>query len=86
MHQPHGWQMVEQELARTSQNDLILRLDESERRKSLILGTLAEGLVLQDAEGRIESWNPAAERVLGLTADELSGRTIVALAEWKPPA
>ena len=67
--------MVEQELARTSQNDLILRLDESERRKSLILGTLAEGLVLQDAEGRIESWNPAAERVLGLTADELSGRT-----------
>ena len=67
--------MVEEELARTSQNDLIVRLDESERRKSLILGTLAEGLVLQDADGKIESWNPAAERVLGLTADELSGRT-----------
>ena len=31
--------------------------------------------MLQAADGSIVEWNPAAERVLGLTADELAGRT-----------
>ena len=66
--------MVEMELARATQEELLARLGESERHKSLILDTLAEGLVVQGPDGGIQSWNPAAEQVLGLTADELSGR------------
>lgn len=33
------------------------------------------GFVLQGRDGRILQWNPAAERILGLTANELGGRT-----------
>jgi diguanylate cyclase (GGDEF)-like protein/PAS domain S-box-containing protein len=40
-----------------------------------IIDSLAEGVVVQDHEGRIVSWNQSAERVLGMTADEMSGRT-----------
>ena len=67
--------IVEQELAHDAQRSLLVQLDESESRKALILDTLAEGLVFQDIDGRILNWNPAAERVLGLSADELGGRT-----------
>lgn len=40
-----------------------------------ILDALHEGVVLQDAAGQIIAANPAAERTLGLTADQLYGRT-----------
>lgn len=69
--------MVEEEFQRSSERALLVRLDESEQRKSLILETLTEGLVFQDGDGCILSWNPAAERVLGLSAEELSGRTSI---------
>ena len=69
--------MVEEEFERSSERALLVRLDESEQRKSLILETLTEGLVFQDRDGNILSWNPAAERVLGLSAGELSGRTSI---------
>ena len=69
--------MVEEEFERSSERALLVRLDESEQRKSLILETLTEGLVFQDGDGSILSWNPAAERVLGLSAEELSGRTSI---------
>lgn len=67
--------LAEQELGRSSDRELFRQLDTSEQRRSLILETLTEGLVFQAADGRILDWNPAAERVLGLTGDELSGRT-----------
>ena len=50
-------------------------LRESEARSRTILGALHEGVVLQDAEGRIIEANQAAERLLGLTADQLRGVT-----------
>jgi len=37
--------------------------------------TLAHGVVYQSADGQITSANPAAERILGLTLDQMSGRT-----------
>lgn len=37
--------------------------------------TMAQGVVYQDAEGRIVSSNPAAERMLGLSKEELLQRT-----------
>jgi diguanylate cyclase len=67
--------LVEEELARHDQRDLLVELEIKESQKALILDTMSEGLVLQESNGRIIEWNPAAERLLGLSADELSGRS-----------
>lgn len=67
--------LAEVELARTSERDLLLRVDGSERHKSIIFDTVSEGIVYQDRDGRIVSWNPAAEAVLGLSSAELGGLT-----------
>ena len=47
----------------------------SEAALQLLLEAMIEGVVIQDAEGRIVSCNPAAERILGLTLDQMTGRT-----------
>ncbi len=47
----------------------------SREQLATIFASMAEGLVLQDASGRIMNCNPAAERILGLPLDQLSGRT-----------
>lgn len=44
------------------------------RRYALVVDSLQEGLVLQDAQGRILTSNPAAEHILGLSRDALSQR------------
>ncbi len=49
----------------------------SERRYATVLATLAEGIVVQDSEGQIITCNASAERILGLTADEMLGRRSV---------
>ncbi len=50
-------------------------LRESERRYRTLVTGMASGLVLQSRDGSIVDCNPAAERLLGLTADEMRGRT-----------
>jgi PAS domain S-box-containing protein len=47
----------------------------SEQSHRVILDGLAEGVVVQDAEGRIVTSNPAARAILGLNVDELTGKT-----------
>lgn len=47
----------------------------SEARTRAVIDAMAEGVVVQDKAGRIISCNASAERVLGLTADQLFGRT-----------
>lgn len=47
-----------------------------------ILETMAEGLVIQNEQGVIESFNPAALNLLGLSEDQLRGRTSMD-TEWK---
>ncbi len=42
---------------------------------SIILETMLEGVVIQNAAGEIIQYNQAALRMLGLTADQLLGRT-----------
>jgi diguanylate cyclase (GGDEF)-like protein/PAS domain S-box-containing protein len=51
------------------------QLERSEHNKALILNAMTEGLILQDPNGRILEWNPAAERLLGLSGEQLSERT-----------
>jgi PAS domain S-box-containing protein len=47
----------------------------SEDRHRTLFETMAQGVVYQDSNGRITSANPAAERILGLTLDQMLGRT-----------
>ena len=49
------------------------RLRESEQRLRALFGSMGDGVVVQDVEGRVVLANPAAARILGLTLDELLG-------------
>ncbi len=50
-------------------------LRESETRLKNVFRSMAEGLVLQDATGAIVEANESAERILGLTREQVLGRT-----------
>ncbi|MCP4396028.1 MAG: response regulator [bacterium] len=50
-------------------------LQKSEEKHRTLFETMALGVVYQDARGNIISANPAAERILGLTLDQMQGRT-----------
>jgi len=47
-----------------------------------ILSSMAEGIVGLDADGRVSFVNPAAERILGVTAHDILARE---LSDWEPP-
>ena len=51
------------------------RLRESEARLQALFDAMSDGVAEQDRTGAIISCNPAAERILGLTRDQLMGRT-----------
>jgi diguanylate cyclase (GGDEF)-like protein/PAS domain S-box-containing protein len=69
--------LVEREFELRDASVAAQQLRASERSKALILHTLAEGLVLQDRDGGIVEWNPAAAQILGVTGDQLAGPTSV---------
>ncbi|MCL5035898.1 MAG: PAS domain S-box protein [Chloroflexi bacterium] len=50
-------------------------LFESEQKHRTLFETMMQGVVYQDADGKIISANPAAEMILGLTLDQMQGRT-----------
>ena len=54
----------------------------SEEKHRTLFETMAQGVVYQNAEGYIISANPAAERTLGLTLDEMLGRKSID-PRWK---
>ncbi len=55
------------------QREDAIRLSE-ERHRDLV-ATMAQGVVYQASDGRILSTNPAGERILGITFDQMVGRT-----------
>jgi PAS domain S-box-containing protein len=57
-------------------------LRESEEKYRQMFETMTIGVVYQDARGTIVSANPAAERILGLSLDQMMGRTSLH-PEWK---
>ena len=52
-------------------------VEESEARASSIIASLDEGIVLQDSNGVILTCNSSAERILGLSSDQMMGRSSV---------
>lgn len=59
--------------------DQIRVLEDEERRQRTILETAAEGIIVTDGEGRIETFNPAAESIFDRTAGDVSGQTVDSL-------
>ncbi|MEP0548833.1 MAG: PAS domain S-box protein [Rhodothermales bacterium] len=51
-------------------------LRESEALARAILETTVDGIITIDAEGRIETFNPAAERIFGYAAAEVIGKNV----------
>ncbi|MHB8086575.1 MAG: PAS domain S-box protein, partial [Dehalococcoidia bacterium] len=51
-------------------------LRNSEEQYRLLFETMAQGALYYDAEGAIISANPAAEKILGLSRDQMIGRTV----------
>lgn len=56
-----------------------LALTEQTERLSAILRTVVDGIVTIDADGIIDSFNPAAERIFGYSAGEVIGRDVALL-------
>ncbi len=52
-------------------------LQESELRYRTVVTAMSEGIVLQGSDGSIQACNHAAEMMLGLTADQMMGRTSI---------
>jgi len=50
-------------------------LRESDERYRSVVAAMAEGIVLQGADGTIQTCNRRAEEILGLTLDQMQGRT-----------
>src|SRR5437773_4203505 len=69
----------------------------SEERYGSVVAALAEGIVFLDADGRLQASNASAERILGLTAEQIGGRATfdarwragrgegAPLPRWTPP-
>ncbi|MFW6363913.1 MAG: PAS domain S-box protein, partial [Spirochaeta sp.] len=51
------------------------QLKKSEERYRELFETISEGIVYQSAEGQIISANPAAERMIGLSLEQMQGKT-----------
>ena len=60
-----------------------MRLDEqlraSEARWRSVIDSAADGIVVIDAQGRIEAFNPAAERLFGYAESDVIGRNVTVL-------
>ncbi|MDM8569637.1 PAS domain S-box protein, partial [Thiotrichales bacterium HSG1] len=59
----------------TERKQIQEKLQESETKHRTLFETMASGVVYQDATGYITSANPAAETILGLSLDQMQGRT-----------
>ena len=55
------------------------KLRASEKRLRSVMQYASEGIAAADAEGRIISWNPAAEKIFGYSEEEMLGRPLTML-------
>ena len=59
----------------TQQRRLEQDIRESEQRFRALFETMAQGVVYQDKDGNITAANSAAERILGMSLDQMQGKT-----------
>lgn len=61
----------------TERNRFMTELAQSEERYRSVISAMSEGIVLHTPDGTIETFNESACRILGLTPDQLAGRTSI---------
>ncbi|MEH1924508.1 diguanylate cyclase domain-containing protein [Nostoc sp.] len=61
----------------TPRKQIEAALRSSEQRYRSVITVMAEGIVLQQSDGRITTCNNSAEKILGLTAEQMMGRTSI---------
>lgn len=66
----------------TTQKQAEKSLRESERKYRTLFETMSQGVLLQNSDGKIISANPAAELILGLSIEQMQGRTAADL-RWR---
>ncbi len=77
---PDEFRMLARSLVRSWEHRR--RFEESEARLRLVVGSIAEGVLLYDRRGRIVECNAAAEAILGTTRRQLLGDSLI-LPHWK---
>jgi PAS domain S-box-containing protein len=70
-----GYRGIDRDI--TERKQVEAALQDSEERMRLVIQSIAEGVVLQDASGAIIVSNPSSERILGLTKQQMQGRTFL---------
>jgi len=70
---PLGFHGVSRDITQLKKAEEKLRVSEERHRR--LFETMAQGVVYQNADGTIISANPAAERILGITLDQMQGKT-----------
>ncbi|MEG4488160.1 diguanylate cyclase domain-containing protein [Microcoleus sp. D2_18a_B4] len=65
-----------------AKNILLSQLQESEERYRSVITSMTEGVVLQLADGQITTCNASAGRILGLSPEQMMGRTSIDL-DWR---
>lgn len=70
---------VQSELTAISLAETLQLKRDSEYRLGAIINTVAEGIITIDAQGMIESFNPAAERIFGQATAQAIGKSIKTL-------
>jgi len=60
----------------TAKNAQIQQLRDSEERLRSVVEAAVDGIIVIDARGRIEAFNPGAEKLFGYTAAEVAGRNV----------
>ena len=76
----HGAVIVHTNITERKRSELALEAAREQLRN--MFSAMSEGFVLQDKNGQVIDANPAAEEILGLTRDEILGRTS-ADANWR---
>jgi PAS domain S-box-containing protein len=80
--------LLAEELARRAataiENSRLFREAEERGRAARVLATIGDGVFLLDADGLIRLWNPAAERITGFAAADVTGRPVAsAIPGWE---
>ncbi|HAJ59456.1 MAG TPA: hypothetical protein DCP31_09460, partial [Cyanobacteria bacterium UBA8543] len=68
-------EQLQQEISERRQAQALLQ--ESEERYQSLIAALVEGIILQESTGVIRTYNAAAERILGLSAQQLMGQAAI---------
>lgn len=74
LQQSELYRQAQTELAERQRTEATLR--ESEERYRSVVAAMHEGILVQDAQGRIQAGNTSAEKILGLGAEQLKQQTL----------